>query len=215
MNELYLHLKLRSWKKLEGTFSMSKTTEELQQESSTKTLGFWIYVMTDAVLFATLFATYAVLKNNTFGGPSSQQLFDLPFVFIETMLLLTSSFTIGMAILSSTTGRKTRTLGWLAVTFVLGTIFVVMELTEFTQLALEGNSWQRSGFLSAFFTLVGTHGAHILVGLLWMLVMGVRIFRGGLKSIDVRRLGLLGIFWHFLDIIWICIFTIVYLMGAI
>ncbi len=185
------------------------------QESSTKTLGFWIYIMTDCVLFATLFATYAVLHGNTFGGPSSRQLFDLPYVFIETFLLLTSSFTIGMAVLSARAGYKSRTIGWLVVTFILGLSFVTMELTEFAHLVADGNSWQRSGFLSAFFTLVGTHGAHISVGLLWMIVMMIRIAKGGLKSMDVGRLALLGLFWHFLDIIWICIFTIVYLMGVL
>lgn len=185
------------------------------QESSTKTLGFWIYIMTDCVLFATLFATYAVLHGNTFGGPSSGQLFDLPYVFIETFLLLTSSFTIGIAVLSARAGYKSRTLAWLVVTFILGLSFVAMELTEFAHLIADGNSWQRSGFLSAFFTLVGTHGAHISVGLLWMIVMAVRIMKGGLKSMDVQRLALLGLFWHFLDIIWICIFTIVYLMGVL
>ena len=194
---------------------MSVKTEHAQQESSTKTLGFWIYIMTDCVLFATLFATYAVLHGSTFGGPSSTQLLDLPYVFIETFLLLTSSFTIGMAVLSAKAGYKSRTIGWLIVTFVLGLSFVAMELTEFSHLIADGNSWQRSGFLSAFFTLVGTHGAHISVGLLWMIVMMVRIAKRGLRSMDVHRLALLGLFWHFLDIIWICIFTIVYLMGVL
>lgn len=193
---------------------MSVEIGHIKQESSTKTLGFWIYIMTDCVLFATLFAVYAVLHGSTFGGPSSSQLFDLPYVFIETFLLLTSSFTIGMAVLSAQSGHKSRTIGWLILTFILGLSFVAMELTEFTHLVADGNSWQRSGFLSAFFTLVGTHGAHISVGLLWMIVMTLRIVKGGLKSVDVRRLALLGLFWHFLDIIWICIFTIVYLMGV-
>lgn len=194
---------------------MSVETGHITQESSTKTLGFWIYIMTDCVLFGTLFATYAVLHGSTFGGPSSSQLFDLPYVFIETFLLLTSSFTIGMAVLSAQAGHKSRTIGWLILTFILGLSFVAMELTEFSHLVADGNSWQRSGFLSAFFTLVGTHGAHISVGLLWMIVMTLRIVKGGLKSVDVRRLALLGLFWHFLDIIWICIFTIVYLMGVV
>jgi len=194
---------------------MSELTHEVSQEASTKSLGFWIYLMTDCVLFATLFATYAVLHGSTFGGPTSNQLFDLPFVMTETLLLLTSSFTIGMATLAATTGHKSRTIAWLIITFILGLSFVAMELTEFSHLAMDGNSWARSGFLSAFFTLVGTHGAHISIGLLWMLVMGLRIAKGGLKSLDVRRLALLGLFWHFLDIIWICIFTIVYLMGVL
>lgn len=194
---------------------MSQPDIELRHETSTKTLGFWIYLMTDIVLFATLFATYAVLHTSTFGGPSSKDIFELPFVLIETLILLTSSFSIGMALISSRHGRKTQTLWWLGLTFVLGAAFVGMELNEFTRLALDGNSWQRSGFLSAFFTLVGTHGAHILVGLLWMSILMIRIVKNGLHLNDVRRLALFGLFWHFLDIIWICLFTIVYLMGVV
>jgi cytochrome o ubiquinol oxidase subunit 3 len=194
---------------------MSLANLEQQQATSTKTLGFWIYLMTDCVLFATLFATYAVLHTSTAGGPTSKEIFDLPFVLVETLILLTSSFTIGMALIASKTGNKRLTLTWLAATFALGAAFLGMELYEFTLLALEGNSWQRSGFLSAFFTLVGTHGAHILVGLLWLGVLMVRIVRGGLGANDVRRLALFGLFWHFLDIIWICLFTIVYLMGVL
>lgn len=194
---------------------MSLANLEQQQATSTKTLGFWIYLMTDCVLFATLFATYAVLHTSTFGGPTSKDIFELPFVLTETLILLTSSFTIGMALIASKTGNKKLTLVWLAITFALGAAFVGMELYEFSRLALEGNSWQRSGFLSAFFTLVGTHGAHILVGLLWLSVLIVRIIRGGLRTSDVRRLALFGLFWHFLDIIWICLFTIVYLMGVL
>jgi cytochrome o ubiquinol oxidase subunit 3 len=194
---------------------MSQPHEELQQATSTKTLGFWIYLMTDCVLFATLFATYAVLHTSTFGGPTSKDIFELPFVLIETLILLTSSFTIGMALIASKSGNKHSTLVWLAITFVLGAAFIGMELNEFSRLAIDGNSWQRSGFLSAFFTLVGTHGLHILVGLLWMSVLFVRIMKGGLRSSDVHRLALFGLFWHFLDIIWICLFTIVYLLGVL
>jgi cytochrome o ubiquinol oxidase subunit 3 len=194
---------------------MSHVGEDVARATSTKTLGFWIYLMTDCVLFATLFATYAVLHGSTFGGPSSKDLFDLPFVLIETILLLTSSFSVGMAIIAARAGRKTQSLVWLGITFALGLSFVAMELSEFARLAADGNSWQRSGFLSAFFTLVGTHGAHIVVGLMWMSVMFIRIARGGLRSADVSRLALLGLFWHFLDVIWICLFTIVYLMGVL
>ena len=185
-----------------------------KQNAKTK-LGFWIYLMTDCVLFASLFATYAVLHGSTFGGPSSKDLFDLPFVLIETLLLLTSSFTVGLAILGLHQGSRKQVLVWLGVTFVLGVSFLVMELTEFAKLAGEGNSWSRSGFLSAFFTLVGTHGLHIATGLLFMLVTGYQVLMHGLKESISRRLTLLSLFWHFLDIIWIFIFTIVYLMGVI
>lgn len=181
-----------------------------------KTLfGFWVYLMTDCVLFATLFATYAVLHNNTYGGPGAGELFDLPFVMSETLILLTSSFTAGLALLAAQRGSKRAVLGWLGVTFALGVAFLTLELTEFRNLVQEGNSWQKSGFLSAFFTLVGTHGLHIATGLLWMGVLAVQVFRQGLSQATVRRLTLLSLFWHFLDVIWIFIFTIVYLMGVL
>ncbi len=180
-----------------------------------KTLfGFWVYVMTDCILFATLFATYAVLRNNTYGGPGSHELFNMPFVLVETILLLTSSFTCGMALLAARKKQLKWVGVWLASTFVLGLAFVTMELTEFAHLASEGHGWWSSAFLSAFFTLVGTHGLHITIGLLWLLVLGVFILRRGLNEHTMRRLGMFGIFWHFLDVVWIFIFTIVYLMGV-
>jgi cytochrome o ubiquinol oxidase subunit 3 len=179
-----------------------------------KTLGFWIYLMTDLVLFASLFAAFAVLRNNTAGGPGGSELFNMPFVLLETMILLTSSFTVGLAILGSTRGYKKQTIFWLLVTFVLGAAFLALELSEFSHLATDGNSWQRSGFLSAFFTLVGTHGLHIAVGLLWLGVMVVRLVRNKFKKTDLNRLALFGLFWHFLDVVWIFIFSIVYLIGG-
>jgi cytochrome o ubiquinol oxidase subunit 3 len=177
-------------------------------------LGFWVYLMTDCILFATLFATYIVLQNGTFGGPSGRELFDMPYVLIETLLLLTSSFTCGLAILAAHRGDKSQVLNWFCVTFILGLAFLGMELNEFSHLVHEGNSWARSGFLSAFFTLVGTHGLHIATGLLWMLVLLVQVMRRGLIAGTVKRLMLLSLFWHFLDVVWIFIFTIVYLMGV-
>jgi cytochrome o ubiquinol oxidase subunit 3 len=180
----------------------------------TKAIGFWIYLMTDVLLFASLFATFAVLRNSTFGGPSGADIFNLPFVLVETMVLLTSSFTVGLAVLAAQRGYKKQTLIWLGFTFLLGIVFLAFELSEFSHLATEGNSWQRSGFLSAFFTLVGTHGLHIIVGLLWMLVMMIRLWRFNLKKTDLNRLALLGLFWHFLDVIWIFIFSVVYLIGS-
>lgn len=179
-----------------------------------KVIGFWIYLMTDLLLFASLFATFAVLRNSTFGGPSGADIFDLPFVLAETLLLLTSSFTVGLAVLAAGRNYKKQTIIWLLVTFALGIAFLVLELTEFSHLAAEGNGWQRSGFLSAFFTLVGTHGLHIAVGLLWMFIMIIRLWRFKLKKSDINRLALLGLFWHFLDIVWIFIFSIVYLIGS-
>lgn len=183
-------------------------------EDAKTVFGFWVYLMTDCVLFASLFATFAVLRHNTFGGPSGAELFSLPFVLIETLLLLTSSFTCGLAVLAARRGNKNQVLALFGLTCLLGLAFLSMELSEFSHLAAEGNSWRRSGFLSAFFTLVGTHGLHIATGLLWMVVLLVQVSRRGLERATVRRLTLLSLFWHFLDIIWIFIFTIVYLVGA-
>jgi cytochrome o ubiquinol oxidase subunit 3 len=190
-------------------------SEIRRQDDAKAIFGFWVYIMTDCVLFAGLFATYAVLHNSTFGGPSGRDLFSLPFVLTETLLLLTSSFTCGLAMLAAYRKDKAQVIFWFGVTFLLGLAFLTMELTEFRHLAAEGNSWRRSGFLSSFFTLVGTHGLHITVGLSWMVVMAAKVLRGGLTSANIRRLTLLSLFWHFLDIIWIFIFTIVYLLGAI
>ncbi len=180
-----------------------------------KTLfGFWVYLMTDCILFASLFATFAVLRNNTFGGPSGRELFSLPFVLAETLILLTSSFSCGLAVLAMHRQNRRQVVLWFIVTFLLGIAFLSLELTEFHHLAVEGNSWRRSGFLSAFFTLVGTHGLHITSGLIWMVVLLSQVVRQGLVRGVVRRLTMLSLFWHFLDVIWIFIFTIVYLMGA-
>jgi len=192
---------------------MSHTVEEAAIQEK-KTIGFWIYLMTDLILFASLFATFAVLRDQTAGGPGGAELFDMPFVLAETMILLASSFTAGMAILGSTRGYKKQTIFWLLLTFVLGVAFLVMELTEFSHLVAEGNSWQRSAFLSAFFTLVATHGLHILIGLLWLVIMVVRLLRYNFRKTDINRLALFGLFWHFLDVVWIFIFSIVYLIGG-
>lgn len=177
--------------------------------------GFWIYIMSDCILFATIFATYAVLHNNTFGGPGIKQLAGLPYVLGETMALLASSFTYGLAILALYKNRKAQVINWLIVTFLLGLTFVAMEVNEFVHLYMEGHSWQASAALSAFFTLVGTHGLHVSIGLLWMLILLIQIPKFNLNSVMRRRLTYLGLFWAFLDIVWIFVFTVVYLMGAI
>jgi cytochrome o ubiquinol oxidase subunit 3 len=182
---------------------------------SKTTLGFWIYLMTDCLLFGTLFITYAVLKNETFGGPSSKNLFSLYIAFVETMILLSSSVTSGFAILSSLKNKKNAVIGWLGATFFLGATFVAIELSEFIHLINEGNSWTKSAFLSSFFTLVSTHGLHVTIGLVWIGVMIGQVFWFGLSSITFRRLVVFSLFWHFLDLVWIFIFTFVYLMGVI
>lgn len=190
------------------------TPDDIAREEKTN-FGLWVYLMTDVILFGCLFATYAVLYKNTVGGPSGAELFDLPFILVSTVLLLVSSFTSGLAILAARIGSKRFTLIWLAVTVLLGISFLVLELTEFSHLIAEGNSWQRSGFLTAFFTLVATHGIHITIGILWALTLMWQVFRRGFTVGVRRRLPLFSMFWHFLDVIWIFIFTLVYLMGAI
>ncbi|MGI9028019.1 MAG: cytochrome o ubiquinol oxidase subunit III [Candidatus Saccharimonadales bacterium] len=187
-----------------------------RHDGDAKTIfGFWVYLMTDCILFASLFATYAVLRNNTYGGPGADELFSLPFVLIETIFLLTSSFVCGLAMLAMHRRNKDMTLILLAITALLGLAFLALELAEFSHLATTGDSWQRSGFLSAFFTLVGTHGLHITVGLIWVFTMMAQLIKRGFTHGVMRRLTLFSLFWHFLDIIWIFIFTIVYLLGAV
>ena len=177
--------------------------------------GFWVYLMTDCILFASLFATYAVMRHNYAGGPTGKDLFDLRYVFIETMFLLFSSFSNGFAMLSMHRRSRLATLKWLLLTALLGLGFVGMEVHEFTHLVMEGNGPDRSGFLSAFFGLVGTHGAHVSIGLIWMGVMMWQLYFKGVTPAITSRLLRLSLFWHFLDIIWIVVFTVVYLMGVI
>ncbi len=176
--------------------------------------GIWVYLMSDCVLFASLFATYAVLHSETFGGPTSAQIFDLSFVFKETLVLLTSSFTCGLAYLAARDGKKNVAVWALLATFALGLTFLAMELSEFGKLVAEGHGWNVSAFLSSYFTLVGTHGLHVFLGSLWLLVLLAHMGQRGLTTLTVRRLAYFSLFWHFLDIIWIFIFTIVYLMGV-
>lgn len=192
------------------------TLKHQESASTEKTnFGFWVYLMTDCVLFASLFAVYAVLNKNTFGGPGAHELFSMPYVLAETILLLTSSFTCGLAMLAMQRKDKQQLLLWLVVTGLLGLAFLGMELSEFHTLAVEGNSWRRSGFLSAYFVLVGTHGLHIAVGITWLAVLAGFVWRPGLTSMVRKRLTLFSMFWHFLDLVWIFIFTIVYLFGGL
>jgi cytochrome o ubiquinol oxidase subunit 3 len=192
---------------------MSKATIEQHHAEDKITFGFWVYLMTDLIMFAALFAAYAVLRHNTFGGLSEKQLFNLPFVLIETLILLTSSFTCGLGMLAARNASKLKTLTAFGITFLLGAAFLTMELSEFSHLVTDGNSWQKSAFLSSFFTLVGTHGLHIASGLLWLGILFIYILAKGINASAIRKLTLFSMFWHFLDIVWIFIFTIVYLMG--
>ncbi len=176
--------------------------------------GFWVYIMSDCLIFASLFATYAVLQGGTFGGPSPKDIFQLPFILTETIILLTSSFTCGLAMLSAHHNKKGPLIFFLLSTLLLGLLFVGMEIYEFNQLLHEGYSWTKSAFLSAFFTLIGTHGLHVLSGCLWLVVLLTQIHRWGISHIVARRLTAFSLFWHFLDIVWIFIFTFVYLFGV-
>jgi len=175
--------------------------------------GFWVYLMTDLLMFAVLFAVYAVLHKNTNGGEAGHELFSLPLALTETLLLLTSSFTVGVGLLAARKGDKAQTLLWFGITFLLGLAFLGLEVKEFATLIGEGNTLRGSAFLSSFFVLLGTHGLHITFGLLWMGTTMMYIKKRGLNRHMVRKLTMLSLFWHFLDIVWIFIFTIVY-MGA-
>ncbi|MCW3480319.1 cytochrome o ubiquinol oxidase subunit III [Neisseriaceae bacterium JH1-16] len=177
-------------------------------------LGFWIYLMTDCILFASAFAAYAVLFGNVNGGVSGKDIFELKYVLVETFALLFSSITYGFAMISAHKGNKSAVLGWLAVTFLFGATFIGMELNEFHHLIAEGHGPQTSAFLSSFFALVGLHGLHVTAGLVWMAVMMTEVVKTGLTSRSLTRLNCLSLFWHFLDIVWICVFTVVYLKGA-
>jgi cytochrome o ubiquinol oxidase subunit 3 len=187
-------------------------TEEARKKDATTIFGFWMYLMTDFVLFACLFSVYAVLRANTVGGLSDSQVFSAPYVLIETLVLLTSSFTCGLALISARANSKARVIFWLIVSALLGAIFVTMEFSEFHGLVAAGNSWSESGFLSSYFALVGTHGLHIIIGLAWAIALIVAIAARGLTRGNMRKLMLWSMFWHFLDIVWIFIFTIVYLL---
>ncbi|MGC8521037.1 MAG: cytochrome o ubiquinol oxidase subunit III [Steroidobacteraceae bacterium] len=182
--------------------------------ASTIQLGFWIYLMSDCLLFSGLFATYALLNSHTAGGPAGSQLFDLPNVLIETMFLLFSSFTCGLATLAMNADRRNATVGWLAVTFLLGLGFITIEVREFAHMVAIGAGPDRSAFLSSFFTLVATHGLHVTCGLIFMAVMMVAVLKKGLTPTNRARLVNLSLFWHFLDIIWVGVFSLVYLFGV-
>lgn len=180
--------------------------------------GFWSYLMSDLILFGTLFIAFAVLSSHVpVGTPSARDLFgeSLGFVLTETFALLISSVTFGFAVLAAYKKDVSKVLTWLAITWVFGAAFIGMELYEFNHLVHAGHGPSTSAFLSAFFTLVGTHGIHVTSGLVWMIVLMVQIKKYGLTLPNMRRLACLSLFWHFLDIVWICVFSVVYLMGVL
>jgi cytochrome o ubiquinol oxidase subunit III len=199
----------------EATASAHNVEVEYSDVIGVQAFGFWIYLMSDLILFATLFATFIVLGHNYAGGPTGKELFDLKYTLGETMFLLFSTLGYGMVMLAVHAGKKKSVLSGLAVTFLLGLGFVSMEIHEFYGLVAAGHGPQVSAFLSSFFTLVGTHGTHVTFGLIWMAVMMVQVAVKGLTSPVQSRLLRLSMFWHFLDIVWIGIFSIVYLMGVV
>jgi cytochrome o ubiquinol oxidase subunit III len=176
--------------------------------------GFWVYLLTDFMMFAALFATYAVLQKATYGGPSGRELFDLRFNLFQTLVLLTSSFTAGVGGAWAHRRKKHWTIVFFGITFLLGSLFLGMVFADFFRFLDMGNSWKNSAFLSAYFTLVGTHAIHIFFGLLWILVFIPQVFWKGTDIAVVRRLTCLRMFWQFCNIVWIFIFSFVYLMGA-
>jgi cytochrome o ubiquinol oxidase subunit III len=189
--------------------------EHHAETDSTDVFGFWLYIMTDCILFASLFATFLVLNFPGAPGPALKNYVDLFGVLIETFFLLASNFTFCLAMLNLYQNKLIKVQAWLAISFLLGASFVFMEVTEFRHLANEGFRWDVSGKASSFFTLVGTHGLHVSSGLLWILIMIIQIPLLKDTRIILRRMTYLGLFWNFLDIVWIFVFTIVYLMGAL
>ena len=188
--------------------------EDHHPEGSTA-LGFWMYLMSDCLIFAVLFAVYGVLGSAYAGGPTPAELFGLPLVALNTSMLLLSSITYGFAMIAMGEGRRRGVLGWLGVTGLFGAAFLGIEMYEFAHLIHEGATPQRSAFLSSFWTLVGTHGLHVAFGLLWLVVLMVQVGQRGLVEANQRRLQCLSMFWHFLDVVWIGVFTFVYLLGVL
>jgi cytochrome o ubiquinol oxidase subunit III len=189
--------------------------EHEHAEGSSTMLGFWIYLMSDCLIFAILFATYGVLGGNYAAGPAPKDLFDLSLVAVNTSMLLLSSITYGFAMLQMEQSRTGATQAWLAITGLFGLAFIGIELSEFAHMIHEGATPQRSAFLSSFFTLVGTHGLHVTFGLVWLVTLMTQVSRYGLTEANRRRLMCLSMFWHFLDVVWIGVFTFVYLMGML
>lgn len=188
--------------------------EYSHEDGVLKILGFWLFMATDLILFGCLFGTYSVLRDNTAGGPTASQLFDVPVFTAETLILLTSSFTCGLATHEMRRGHRAWMMPWVVITVLLGLSFVGLEVNEFIKYATHGAPISRSGFLSAFFTLVGTHGCHVSMGILWMLSILYQIGRYGINAVTARKFFIVSLYWHFLDVVWVFIFTVVYLMGV-
>ena len=185
------------------------------QEESIKITGFWLFIVTDVLIFASLFATYAVFVNRIASGPTPAQVFQLNTALIETLILLTSSFTIGIGIWAMRQNRQRMVLGWLALTAALGIAFVAIELVEFAGDVAVGWGWHTSAFLSSFFLLVAAHGTHVTIGIIWAVALLFQLRKRGLTTVTRRKLYTFSLYWHFLDIMWVFIFTVVYLGGRL
>ena len=195
--------------------SFYELDEHEHPEGSSTMLGFWMYLMSDCLIFAVLFAAYGVLGSSYAGGPTPKEIFELPLVAVNTAMRLFSSITYGFAMLSMEEGRQRVMQMWLVFTGLFGLAFLSIEMYEFATLIHEGAGPTRSAFLSSFFTLVGTHGLHVTMGLIWLVTLMVQVQKHGLIAANKRRLMCLSMFWHFLDVIWIGVFTFVYLMGTL
>lgn len=185
------------------------------EQSRMNILGFWVFLGAEIILFATLFAVYSVYNEHFAGGPTPKDLFEMKGVMIETILLLTSSFTCGLAIYESHRENKNGLIGWMIITLLLGAGFVGMEINEFVAYVHEGATMQTSAFLSSFFVLLGTHGLHVSMGIGWAILILIQIARRGLNAVTARKAFIIGLYWHFLDVVWIFIFTFVYLKGLV
>lgn len=194
---------------------VSPSSRELAERDDVARFGFWVYLLSDVMIFGALFATYIILRHGTAGGPSAQDIFEPGYVLLQTMLLLASSFTCAVAVMAIR-HKRIRTVKYhLGMTWLLGAMFLALEILEFTKLYIEGYSWQISAFLSGFFALVGTHGLHIFFGLVWLTVLLFVLSKRNTINVHLaRRIGLFGLFWHFLDLVWIFIFTVVYMFGV-
>lgn len=195
---------------------MSTTTmppEFQDNHESIRIMGFWIFLTTDVVLFGSLFSVYAVFRSRVALGPTPHQLFTLGPVLAETLILLTSTFTVSLALFSARNNKVKATITWLVLTLLLGASFVVLEIREFAGDVLAGHSWHQSAFLSGFFTLVGTHGSHVTIGIVWAIMLVLQLGMKGLTVTNRRKLYTFTLYWHFLDIVWIFLFSVVYLTG--
>jgi cytochrome o ubiquinol oxidase subunit 3 len=183
-----------------------------RDQEALRTMGFWLFLITDCIMFGTLFATFVVLSDSTAGGLTGAELFEMPGVVWETFILLTSSFTSGLAVLSMNRGDRKGLIRWLVVTVLLGAAFLTLEITEFMHLVHEGANIGTSAYWSAFYTLVGTHGIHVSIGLVWMIAIMLQLGRHGINSVTRRKVTIVSLYWHFLDVVWIFVFTIVYML---